>query len=139
MTSFYLDTSAVIRWILQSPNHYTEFGNWDSAISSTLLKLEFFRAIDRLKKQNFLDEKQFDKCIRYFANFSEHINWVKIDERILEKASQTFLYPIGTLDAIHLATSYLYQEEFEVGDYYILTHDLELAKAAISIGMKVKG
>ena len=48
---FYLDTSAVIRWILQSPNHYTEFGKWDSAISSTLLKLEFTRAIDRLQNR----------------------------------------------------------------------------------------
>ena len=139
MTSFYLDTSAVIRWILQSPNHYTEFGKWDSAISSTLLKLEFTRAIDRLQKQNFLDDKQFDKCIRYFADFFFFFNWVKIDERILEKASQTFIYPLGTLDAIHLATAYLYQEEFEVGEYCILTHDLELAKVATSIGIKVKG
>ena len=139
MTSFYLDTSAVIRWILQSPNHYSEFGNWDSAISSTLLKLEFNRTMDRLQKQNILDDIQIDKCVRYFADLSNHINWVKLDDRILEKANQTFLYLIGTLDAIHLATSYLYQEEFDVGDYFILTHDLELAKAAISIGMKVKG
>lgn len=139
MTSFYLDTSAVVRWILQSPNHYLEFGNWDSAIASTLLKVEFRRTMDRLSKLGVLVESQIRKCNQTFEQLSPHINWVKLDERILEKASQSYLHPIGTLDAIHLVTSYLYQDEFEVGNYFLLTHDAELAKAAISIGMQVKG
>ncbi len=139
MTSFYLDTSAVVRWVFQSPNHYTDFGNWDAAISSTLLKVEFSRTLDRHLKLGNLNQSQVDKSFSYFIELSQHIHWVKLDERILEKASQAYPYPIGTLDAIHLATCLLYQEEFEVGEYFLLTHDGELSKNASSIGLIVKG
>ncbi len=50
MTSCYLDTSAYLRWIMKSPDYYKNFGKWDNLISSKLLKLEFFRSIDRLWK-----------------------------------------------------------------------------------------
>ena len=33
----------------------------------------------------------------------------------------------------------LYREEFEVGDFFILTHDKELALVANSFGIQVKG
>lgn len=139
MTSFYLDTSAVIRWVLQSPNHYTDFGNWDTAISSELLKVEFHRTLDRHLKLGNLNQTQIDQCIQYFKDLSKYIHWVKVDDRILEKASQSYPHSIGTLDAIHLATCILYEEEFEVGEYFLLTHDTELAKNANSLGLQVKG
>jgi len=138
MKSFYLDTSAVVRWVLQSPNHYADFGNWDVAISSALLKVEFSRTLDRHLKLGNLNQTQVDICFQYFAELSKHIHWVNLDERILQKARQTYPYSIGTLDAIHLATCLLYQEEFEVGEYILLTHDAELAKNASSLGLQVK-
>ncbi|MBP7280600.1 MAG: type II toxin-antitoxin system VapC family toxin [Leptospiraceae bacterium] len=139
MTSVYLDTSALIRWVLQSPNYYPDFGNWDVAVTSTLLRAEFRRTMDRLLKRSVLTEVQVEKCYEYLEDISPYINWIKLDERILEKAGDTYNYPIGTLDAIHLVSSYLYKEEFEVGKYYLLTHDEELTKAANSLGIQTKG
>jgi predicted nucleic acid-binding protein len=60
-----------------------------------------------------------------------------LDERIMQRASETFPTIIGTLDAIHLATAISVREA--EGIDLLLTHDSQLATAARSIGFEIRG
>lgn len=139
MTSCYIDTSALLRWVLQSPGFYSDFGNWDHLVSSVLLKLEFKRSIDRLYKMKTINSPEKESYEKYFSELEEYISWIDLDSNILNKAGRSFTVSIGTLDAIHLMSAYLYQDEFETGKFFLLTHDKELGAAAETIGLDVKG
>ena len=47
-------------------------------------------------------------------------------------------HALKTLDAIHLASAILWQQQEEV-DILFLTHDEQLAKGALAMGFKVLG
>jgi hypothetical protein len=63
---------------------------------------------------------------------------VPLSNPILERASQSFLTALGTLDALHLATA-LRLAEFRGMELRFLTHDVELAAAARSMNFSVEG
>jgi hypothetical protein len=60
-----------------------------------------------------------------------------LDERIMQRASETFPTVVGTLDAIHLATAISVRESEEID--LLLTHDSQLGIAARSLGFEVLG
>ena len=60
-----------------------------------------------------------------------------ITNQVLQRASETFPTVVGTLDAMHLATT-LSIREIESLDL-LLTHDSRLATAARSLGFEVMG
>jgi hypothetical protein len=60
-----------------------------------------------------------------------------VNEKILQRASETFPTVVGTLEAIHLASA-LSIREIDSLDL-VLTHDLQLGTAARSLGFKVIG
>jgi predicted nucleic acid-binding protein len=57
---------------------------------------------------------------------------------VLARASQPLPTPLGTLDAIHLATALHWRESREP-DLVFATHDAALALAARSCGLRVSG
>jgi uncharacterized protein len=63
---------------------------------------------------------------------------VPLSDPILERASQSFLTALGTLDALHLATA-LRLTEYGVTELTFLTHDGELATAARTMNFQVQG
>jgi len=62
----------------------------------------------------------------------------ELTQSILNRASQSFLTPLGTLDAVHLATALRLVEASGI-ELTFLTHDTELATAARSMSFSVKG
>ncbi len=63
---------------------------------------------------------------------------VEITRPVLKRASDSFPVTLGTVDAIHLATALLWQEEQATG-VVMATHDKMLGQAARAFGMKVLG
>ena len=59
-------------------------------------------------------------------------------DTISKKACESFPVILKTLDAIHLASAILWQQQEET-DILFLTHDEQLAKAALAMGFKVLG
>ncbi len=57
---------------------------------------------------------------------------------VLRRASQPFPTPLGTLDAVHLATALLWRDS-RVEDLALATHDRALALAARASGLTVVG
>lgn len=59
------------------------------------------------------------------------------DPPVLVRAADPFPTPLGTLDALHLASALLVREE--VPDVMLATHDERLATAAVAMGFGVHG
>jgi predicted nucleic acid-binding protein len=110
----YLDSSVLIAWLLKEPNRFPEPDASSAAISSELIRLEFARVVRR---------HQIERRLKL-----ENIVPV-----VLARAAVHFPTIVGTLDAIHLATALLWQED--TGDRLtFLTHDRQLRTAARACG-----
>jgi len=66
------------------------------------------------------------------------IDQIAVDDSILHRVGRPFPVPLGTLDAIHLATAEQCLES-EGGPLTLATHDFQLALAARALGLPVVG
>lgn len=134
----YLDASVVLRKLQHEPSPLTAWGQWEHAYSSVLLRLEVLRTIDRNRlKGTVTDGEVADLMTRAHAIF-DAVEFIGLSPSILNRASQSFLTPLGTLDALHLSTALRLAEAGEV-DLLFLTHDAGLALAARSVNFPVEG
>ena len=112
------------------------WANWEHAYSSELLRVEVLRSIDRNRLKGALEDNQVAELITSAHTIFDAIEFVELGRAILNRASQSFLTPLGTLDALHLATALRLTESggFELT---FLTHDAELATAREGVGSNV--
>jgi predicted nucleic acid-binding protein len=68
----------------------------------------------------------------------EEVELVDISRAVLRRAGEPFSTPLGTLDAIHLATA-LHWRDATGSDLTMATHDKALAAAARAAGVPVIG
>jgi hypothetical protein len=68
----------------------------------------------------------------------EAVEVVDLSRPILRRASVPFPVPLGTLDALHLATALSWRDARDA-DLTVATHDQALAMAARSVGLPVIG
>ena len=133
----YLDTSVVLRVLFGEPNPIDFWGRWDRAYSSALWRIEALRTVDRLRLLHEITDIEVADLVRDIQTTHETFAICPLDERILQRASETFPTVIGTLDAIHLATAISIRESDKVD--LLLTHDSQLGTAARSVGFHVRG
>lgn len=133
----FLDTSVVLRILLDQPRAFSATGQWEVAVSSELLRVEVMRVFDRLRLKGLLTDVDVAERLALFYRMAGTFQYVPIRPEILVRASSPFRTPVGTLDAIHLATALLWIEE-NGEPLTFLTHDAELALAARASGLEVK-
>jgi len=68
----------------------------------------------------------------------EAVDLVLLQPPILARASDPFPTPLGTLDALHLATALVWRERMRQG-LMLATHDEALALSARAFGFEVLG
>ncbi len=134
----YIDSSIVMRRLRREAAPVRAWGEWDRAYASLLLRVEIFRAIDRIRLAGRLDDRGIVEMLGDARGMLESIALVPLSDPILERASQSFLTALGTLDALHLATA-LRLVESGATELTFLTHDTELATAARSMNFEVEG
>ena len=134
----YLDSSVVLRRLQGETAPVATWGRWESAYGSVLLRVEVLRTIDRSRLKGAVTDQDVADLITKAHAIFDVIEFVALSPSILSRASQSFLTPLGTLDALHLATAL---RLIEVGglDLIFLTHDAELALAARSVNFTVEG
>ena len=132
----YLDTSVVLRVLLGQPEPVTCWGQWEEACASVLLKTEFLRTLDRLRLSGMIDDEDRARLRVDFGIVWSTLHVVPVDELVLERAADPFPTPIGTLDAIHLVSAMRAREAFG-REVVLLTHDLQLSRAARASGIRV--
>jgi predicted nucleic acid-binding protein len=134
----YVDSSVLMRIILNEPNPLKEMLNLSHGVSSELLRVECLRTLDRYRIANTLLEEDFLSRAELIHYALKRIELLKVGSEVLDRASQSFPTTLGTLDAIHLSTCLLYQQR-ENKEVVLCSHDEGLKKAAKATGLSVLG
>jgi uncharacterized protein len=134
----YLDTSALLRLVLREAGALEDVRSWDGLVSSELLAVESLRTIDRLRLQGDLSVEEAASRREIATEWLEAVDLVLLQRSILARASEPFPTPLGTLDALHLATALVWRDRMHQ-PLVMATHDRDLALAARSFGLDVRG
>ena len=134
----YIDTSALLRIVLREAGALDDLRSCDGLVSSELIVVESMRTIDRLRLQGSLTAEEAAGRLRIVNDWLEAIDLVLIRPPVLSRASEPMPMPLGTLDAMHLATALIWRDR--VGPLpAIATHDGVLGTAALAFGFDVLG
>lgn len=133
----YVDTSVILRWLLDEPGQ-VDPKVIDEPVTSALAEVEVFRTLDRLRLRASLEPEKLAALHASAHDLMARFHIVQVSPAILARAAQPFPTPLGTLDAMHLATVLLWREQ-RPGDLTVATHDKELALAATACGFAVTG
>ena len=133
----YIDASVVLRLVLGQAQPVLWSAITD-AVASVLTQVECLRTLDRLERQGLLTTAELaDRRARTFR-LLDGVEVVDINDVVLQRASESFATPLGTLDAIHLATALAWKTSNRRA-LVLATHDKALATAARAAGLEVVG
>lgn len=134
----YVDSSVLLRIVLGQRDRLKEWKRIEQAVASALVELECLRTLDRLRIRMDISSgilvSRREAVFQLMGEFSV----VAPSRQVLARAAQPFPTPLGTLDAIHLATALLWKERGP-SQLVMATHDPALATAARASGLKVIG
>ena len=134
----YVDTSALLRIILRESGAVDDLRTHDGLVSSELIAVESARTIDRLRNQGALTMDEATERIAMVNEWLEAVDLVLLRPPVLRRASEPMPMPVGTLDAIHLATALIWRDR--IGPLpQMVTHDAALGAAARAFGFDVRG
>ena len=134
----YLDSSVILRVVLGQPGRLREWRKVEVGVGSGLVEVECLRTLDRLRLAGMLSDEQLATRRETVYRLTEEMEMVEPTTVVLRRASQPLPTPLGTLDAIHLATAILWRE-LRNEELTLATHDRALGTAARATGFKVIG
>jgi predicted nucleic acid-binding protein len=134
----YVDSSVFIRVLLRQPLALPEWQAIELALTSSLLRAESCRTLDRSTHRNALAEREYAAKLAQVEEFIRNAIVVDVDKPLLLAASRRLPVQLATLDAIHLVSAEHLRETFSE-PFVFATHDRELAAAARAAGFEVIG
>jgi hypothetical protein len=129
----YLDSSVVLRPLLNQPRQLESWGKWTQAYSSELLGVECRRAIDRLRLEGLFDDGQVAEAMEQLGRIERTIKRIRLGKSIIQASSQTMPTIVKTLDAVHLASAVAIRNRRGI-ELLFATHDSQQATAAKALG-----
>ena len=134
----YLDASVVVRKLQREAGSLKEWGRWERAFSSELLRVEVLRAVDRARLRGALTDNEVADIVMRARAILDGLELLQLSPSILKRAAQSFLTPLSTLNALHLASAVRLAESTGI-ELTFLTHDAELGTAARTMNFVVEG
>jgi predicted nucleic acid-binding protein len=134
----YADASALLRLLFQEAGPRIPLEG-DRIVSSRLVEVETFRAVDRERLLGRLDDTETALKRRELGDLLQAIDLASIDDPVLERARASFAVNVRALDAIHVATAEVLGVMAEGEGVEFWTHDERQATAALSRGLSVRG
>lgn len=134
----YLDSSVLLRLVLGEPDLLPEWKQIEEGVCSTLVRVECLRTLDRLQLQGRLAAAEVVGRRESVYRLLDRLAIADVSHGVLERASAPLPLPLGTLDAVHLATAILWRE-VRGRDLVMATHDHALGEAARAFGFAVIG
>jgi predicted nucleic acid-binding protein len=134
----YLDSSVLLRVVLGQRDRLKEWKQVRQGVASAIVEVECLRTLDRLRLRAGLTDRDLAARREAVFRLLEEISVVEPGRSILSRASQPYPTPLGTLDAIHLATALAWRESRN-SDLVMATHDVALGIAARALGLRVLG
>ncbi len=134
----YVDSSVLLRLILQQEGALEEWDTVERGVASALVEVECLRTLDRLRIGGQLEEVDLVQLRETVFRVTASLEVVEVSAPVLSRASQPLPTALGTLDAIHLVTALMWRDELET-DLVMATHDQALALAARACGLLAIG
>lgn len=143
MKHVYVDTSVLLRAVLDEPNQLPEWDAFESPVTSVLAEVEALRVIDRAMRRAThprrkpLSEDQANTTRVTLHEALGMFTRIELEPEMLAQAGR-LAGPLGTLDALHLATALAWRDRSGFAAI-MATHDPELAAAATLHGFTIIG
>ena len=138
MNAVYLETSALLAWLLAEPREQEVRRALDEAevvVTSTLTLVEASRALHTAERGNRMREGEARRVRGLLERARAEWVTMAVSEEVLARASRPFpAEPIRTLHAIHLATALEFLGAFP--DLRLLSHDRRLRDNAQALGLE---
>ena len=135
----YVDASALLRVLFSEPGESLPLPTGDRVVSSRLVEVEAFRAIDRARLVGDLDDVETAIKRKELADLLAMLDLAPIDDPVIDRAKNSFAVNVRALDAIHVATAEILAAEAQGEPLEFWTDDERQATAALSRGLTVKG
>lgn len=135
----YVDTSAVLRVLFSEPGPTVRLGADDGVVSSEILEVEAFRAVDRERLLGNLNDVETAAKRKELTDLLVMLDLAPIDRAVIDRAKSSFAVNVRALDAIHVATAEVLVAEAEGEELEFWTHDARQGTAALSRGLTVRG
>jgi hypothetical protein len=135
----YVDASAVLRVLFTEGKPAVPLIAGDRVVSSQLIEVETFRAIDRERLLGNLDDVETAIKRNELTTVLVMLDLLAIDRSVIERAKGSFAVNLRALDAIHVATAEILAAEMTGEPLEFWTHDDRQATAALSRGLTVRG
>ena len=135
----YVDASAVLRILFAEPGPTIPLTAGDHLVSSHLVEIETFRAVDRERLIGNIDDAQTAMKRKELSDFLAMLDLAPIDRAVIDRAKSSFAVNVRAPDAIHVATAEILAAEADGESLEFWTHDDRQATAALSRGLTVHG
>ena len=135
----YVDASAVLRILFAEGGPTIPLTAGDHLVSSHLVEVETFRAVDRERLVGHIDDAETATKRKELSDFLARLDLAPIDRAVIDRAKSSFAVNVRALDAIHVATAEILAAEAEGESLEFWTHDDRQATAALSRGLAVRG
>jgi predicted nucleic acid-binding protein len=134
----HVDASAVLRVLLEQRGPSVPLVAGEVLVSSELVEVEAYRAIDRERLIGNLDDVATARKRRELGELLSMVDLISITRSVIDHAKGSFSVNVRAIDAIHVATaSLIAAESSEPVEFW--THDERQATAALSRGLSVRG
>ena len=134
---FYLETSAILRRLLEGDEATLAGITGGVLVTSSLTSIELERALLRacFDKRITANERRAKRA--WFRDLLEVCEIINLDDAVRERAGQPFpLEPIRTLDALHLASALLFEQALGTA-LTLLSVDNRVRRNAEELGFRV--
>ena len=135
----YVDASALLRVLFTEPGSSVPLTTGERLVSSELVEVETFRAVDRERLLGNLDDTQTAVKRKELTDLLAMLDLAAIDTTVVERAKSPFAVNVRALDAVHVATAEVLAGEAGGEQVEFWTHDDRQATAALSRGLTVRG
>jgi predicted nucleic acid-binding protein len=131
----YAETSAVLRVLAEGDQALAAIlAQAGQLVTSALTFVEAERGMRRALVDGRLDAAKHRDGQRWLAQFARSCEIIQLTDAVLERAKQQFpIEPVRTLDALHLATVKLWDEQ--IGNVAIASTDRRVRDNAFAWGL----
>jgi predicted nucleic acid-binding protein len=135
----YVDASALLRLLFTEAGSSVPLTSGERLVSSELVEVETFRAVDRERLLGNLDDAQTAVKRKELTDLLAMLDLAAVDAPVVERARSPFAVNVRPLDAVHVATAEVLAGEAGGEPVEFWTHDTRQATAALSRGLTVRG
>jgi predicted nucleic acid-binding protein len=134
----YVDSSVLLRFILDQPDPLSDLLRFDSRVTSSLAEVECLRGVEAARSRGQLTADEAADRRRIVYAQVRRMRRLAVSPPVLRRAGESYALPIRSLDAIHLASALIVRDR-EAPDLVFATHDQQLGRLAAVMDLPVIG